>query len=390
MKNQTSVLKFINLVKRNRYHTSASLFAAETVKTLDYGSKLDLPKESIIFSLIQPTNQFHIGNYLGTIKVWRDIVNQNKGNNKLLFGLADLHALTKPKNGKEFKKARLEAVASIVALGVDPEKAVIFCQSAIPEHSELNWILCCLTGMGYLNRMTQWKSKSQVEDNSNVFDPEVLKKTYAGVFMYPVLQAADILLYQSTHVPVGDDQSQHLELCRYICKTFNNVYGNDEFKFPVPKTILAPTKKILSLRDPSKKMSKSDPDQNSCIYITESGKSITKKIRKSVTDSLKDQFKYDPENRPGVSNLLNIVCGFENVPMQEIEHRVADLKDHKELKEYVSSVILQHLTPVKQKFELLTANDMNILEDIMEKGNLAAREIATENMMKIKKNIGLL
>lgn len=370
----------------------------ETVQTVDYKSTINIPPNSTIFSMIQPTNRFHIGNYLGTIKIWRDFANNDQllspqYNTKLLFGIADLHAITTPKpDPLQFKKARIEAIASIIASGISPEKAIIFTQSAIPEHSELFWIMSCLSGMGYLNRMTQWKSKSAgVSSTDSVFDEEILKKTKAGVFMYPVLQAADILLYQSTHVPVGEDQAQHLELCRHVCNLFNKQYGNAQFKFPEPRTVLAPTKKILSLRDPLKKMSKSDADQNSCIYITEDANTIQRKLRKAVTDSITDEpWQYDPAKRPGVSNLINIVSGLTNqgtdLVVQQLHAK--GVADHKQLKDYVSDVVIKELAGAKNKFEELMDNEEYLLK-VIDEGNLKAREIAVENIKRVKQCIGL-
>ncbi|GMM35962.1 tryptophan--tRNA ligase [Saccharomycopsis crataegensis] len=379
---------------QRRLYSSVKPSDKGTVQTVDYQSNMDIPPNSTMFSLIQPTNRFHIGNYLGTIKIWRDLANNPNvpaSGSKLIFGLADLHALTSPKDPKQFKNARLEAVASIIASGIDPKQAILFSQSAIPEHCELYWLLCCLTGMGQLNRMTQWKAKSQVSGSTetSVFEPEVLKKAYAGVFMYPVLQAADILLYRSTHVPVGDDQTQHLELTRTICESFNKTYKN--YNFPQPKTILAPTKKVLSLRDPTKKMSKSDPDQNSCIYITEDAKTIQKKIRKAVTDSIDGGYYFDPVNRPGVSNLLNVVSGLQNCHVDEIVKDINDVKklqNHKELKDYVSEAIIEGLKSCKTTFAQLM-EDKSYLEAVIKEGNDQAREIASKNMKQIKTAVGL-
>lgn len=348
-----------------------------------------VPRNLTIFSLIQPSNHFHVGNYLGTIKIWRDFANNKevlKSDPTILFGLADLHALTTPRDPVKFKAARLEAVATIIASGVDPKNAIIFAQSAIPEHSELYWLLCCLTGMGYLNRMTQWKAKSLAASESSVFDPEIMKKTYAGVFMYPVLQAADILLYKSTLVPVGDDQSQHLELCRHIAELFNKTYKG--FQFPLPRTVLAPTKKILSLRDTSKKMSKSDPDPLGCLFLTDDEKTISKKIRKAVTDSVGAPFTFDPVTRPGVANLLTMVSGVRDVPIETVQKEVENFKDHKELKDYVTEALIEGLRPCRQRYQELV-EDQAYLEKILHSGNQRAREIAMKNMAEIKKAHGL-
>ena len=209
-----------------------------------------------------------------------------------------------------------------------------------------------MTSMGALNRMTQWKLKAQQLDNSSILEDNVLEKTKAGLFCYPALQAADILLYKSTHVPVGDDQSQHLELCRSIAKTFNSTYKTNVF--PLPKTLLTPAKKILSLKNPQKKMSKSDPVATSCVYVTDSPEDIQFKIRKATTDSIQGSIYYDPIERPGVSNLINIVSGISNKPVDE---------------------------------ELM--KDKVYLDSICSQGRDKARELALVNLHQVKSIIGM-
>lgn len=348
---------------------------ASTVKTTSYDPKdLAISDHSTIFSLIQPTGKFHLGNYLGAIRVWNDLCENVSDSSRVIFGVADLHAMTIPKSAKELRNYRYEAIASILSSGIDSEKAIIYHQSAVAEHSELYWILSCLSGTGYLNRMTQWKSKSEGLDSASL-----------GLFAYPVLQAADILLYKSTHVPVGDDQSQHLELTRHVATQFNKHYKKT---FPLPTTILAPTKKILSLKDPSKKMSKSDPDQNGTLYVNDSPDVLGKKIKRAVTDSISTHFNFDPENRPGVSNMINTISGIQRKSIGEVEKDLAHIKDHKAFKDYVTEVIVEEFEKPRKLFDELM-QDPGYLKSIVDKGNDKAREIASKTLKEVKKNSGL-
>jgi tryptophanyl-tRNA synthetase len=345
-----------------------------TVQSTSFDPKsFDIKPQETIFSGIQPTGKFHLGNYLGAVRLWRDLVESSPEGTNILYSVADLHAITMPKKAKELKDFRYEAIASILAIGIDPEKAIVYHQSAVSQHAELNWILSCLTGIGYLNRMTQWKSKSDGLDTASL-----------GLFGYPVLQAADILLFKSSIVPVGDDQSQHLELSRHIAEQFNKTYKKT---FPLPRTILAPTKKILSLKDPSKKMSKSDPDQNSVIYITDEPDEIKRKIRRAVTDSIAHEFKFDPENRPGVSNMINTISGIERKSIEQVEKDIEHIKDHKAFKDYVTDVLVEEFREPRLKYnELMT--DFGYLKSVVNKNNDRARAIAEKTMAEVKKNSG--
>lgn len=344
------------------------------------------PEGSTIYSLIQPTGRIHLGNYLGAIRNWRDISSIESRDTKYIFGIADLHALTLPQDPVILKKNRYEAIASILAAGIDPEKCILYHQSSVPEHAELNWILTCITSMGYLNRMTQWKLKAKTGDDSSVYQDEVLANVKAGLLCYPILQTADILLYKSTHVPVGDDQSQHLELCRHTASNFNHAFKTNFF--PQPKTLLTPTKKVLSLRNPAKKMSKSDIDQNSCIYVNDSFEITSKKIRKATTDSIQGKITYDPIERPGVSNLLTIISGLTRKPMETTVDELLWITNHKELKDYVSELLEAEFKDTRQLFDELTKNT-EYLDKICKNGNDRARSIASTNMKEIKKLTGL-
>jgi tryptophanyl-tRNA synthetase len=342
-----------------------------------------VPHGSVVFSLVQPTGKVHLGNYLGAIRTWRDLSVSSK-DATFIFGLADLHSLTFPQQPSQLKSNRYEAIASIIASGVDPERCILYHQSAVPEHAELNWILTCLTPMGLLSRMTTWKLKVTDSGGSLLGGGELNVK--AGLLCYPILQAADILLYKSTHVPVGDDQTQHLELCRTLATSFNRLVNLEYFQ--LPQTMLTPTNKVLSLRNPTKKMSKSDADQNSCIYINELPEIIQKKIRRATTDSIQGEVTFDPVNRPGVSNLINIIAGLQRKLIEDTVYELSTIKNHKELKDYACELLALEFAPSRKKFEELT-NDTAYLDKICRNGADKARQIASVNMAQIKKLTGL-
>lgn len=338
----------------------------------------NLPQDAVIFSMIQPTGPFHLGNYLGTNRVWKQLNDNKLPTQTCLFGVADLHAITVPKlDGEKFRNLRLQAIASILALGISPEKCIVSFQSMIPEHSQLNWLLSTITSMGYLNRMTQWKSKSQdtTEDQIKL-----------GLFAYPVLQAADILLYGSTHVPVGEDQSQHLELTRHIARRFNKMYNG-----PIlvePQTILTPTKKVLSLTKPEKKMSKSDGDPMSLIYLNDAPEIIQKKIKKCLTDSISDSFYYDPQERPGVSNLINIVSGLQSRSIEQVESDIKNMHDYNTFKKYVTDIIIENLSPIRTRFNELI-KDPGYLLQVATNGSLEqARPLAQKTLKCVMDTMG--
>jgi tryptophanyl-tRNA synthetase len=349
--------------------------AASTVKTTPFDPKtLQVHENSTIYSAIQPTGKFHLGNYLGAVRVWRDLCEVAPESATVVYGVADLHAMTIPKPAQELKKLRYEAIASILSTGIDHNRAIVYHQSGVPQHTELNWILSCVSGFGYLNRMTQWKSKSDGSENASL-----------GLFAYPVLQAADILLYKSTQVPVGDDQSQHLELCRHVAQQFNKTFGET---FPLPTTILAPTKKILSLKNPAKKMSKSDPDQSGTLYMTDEPEVIRRKIKKAVTDSISNEFKFDPENRPGVSNMINTISGIQRKTIEQVEQDLINVKDHKAFKDYVTEIVVEEFKKPREEYNRLI-QDADYLSQIVQKGNQRAQEIAERTIRQARKNAGL-
>lgn len=358
--------------------------AASTVATVE--TIPDFQAGSRIFSLIQPTGKIHIGNYLGALLNWKKIVDKTPEGVQCIFGTADLHSLTQIPPAGALLENRYGAIASLLSSGIDPEKCILFHQSSVPEHSELYWIFTCITSMGALNRMTQWKLKSHIEESQDIYNELVMGKTKAGFLLYPVLQAADVMLYNSTHVPVGDDQSQHLELCRGIASTFNHIYGDF---FTLPTTILTPTKKILSLRNPAKKMSKSDQDQSSSVYMTDDADTIAKKFRKAVTDSVQGKITFDPVERPGVSNLVNIIAGVQNKSINDTVEDLSWITSHKQLKDHVTEVVVEEFKDKKALYDLLI-NDKAYLDLVSDKGTRKAREIALANLEQIKKLVGLL
>lgn len=359
---------------------------SQRAKTVSIQSSIQVPPNSRVFSLVQPTGKIHLGNYLGALRNWKEISNSDSPGTEFIFGTADLHSITIPYDPKELKQFRYEAIAGILSSGIDASKCTVYHQSSVPEHCELNWILTCLTSMGALNRMTQWKLKTKIEQNDTIFDDEIMGKTKAGLLCYPILQAADILLYKSTHVPVGDDQSQPLELCRDIANTFNNRFQSGFF--PLPQTLLTPAKKILALRNPVKKMSKSDKDQSLSLYMTESPESIAKKIRKAQTDSIQGKIYFDPENRPGVSNLINIISGLTQKSIDDTVKDLEWIQDHKQLKDHVTDLIVEEFSESRHTFNQLMG-DLAHIDRICQQGTEKARAIASQNIRDIKKLTGL-
>jgi len=322
-----------------------------------------------IFSGIQPTGTLHIGNYLGAIKQWIDL--QKKAN--CIFSIVDLHAITTPYNPKEMQKNILSAAMDYLAAGMDSKKCIIFVQSQVKEHAELAWILETLTPMGELERMTQFKEKSQQhKENIN-----------AGLFSYPVLMAADILLYKADTVPVGEDQQQHVELSRVLAKKFNNKFGKT---FPEPKTQLSKFgARIMALNDPSQKMSKSLGPQ-SYIALIDSPETIREKIKTAVTDSGKE-IKYDKESKAAISNLLTIYHLFSNKPITDIEKKYGN-KGYAEFKKDLAEVIIKELADFQKKRKELEKNPKQV-EKILADGAKKAQKIATATMEEIKKKMGL-
>jgi len=321
-----------------------------------------------VFSGIQPSGETHIGNYLGALKQWIQLQEKNE----CVFCIVDLHSITVPYDIIGLKKRILEKAIAYLAAGLDPKKAIIFVQSQVPEHTELSWLLSTITPIGDLLRMTQYKEKSKKHP----------KNINAGLLNYPILMAADILLYQTEAVPVGKDQSQHVELTREIARRFNQKFGQT---FKIPKVLL-PKKgaKIMSLTEPKKKMSKTDSPQ-SCIFLFEEPEMIRKKIMTAQTDSGK-QVKYKLSLKPGISNLLTIYSAFSDVPIAKIEKEFKN-KGYQVFKEKLAQLLIEKLEPFRRKKKELE-NQQALLEKILEAGRKRAQIIAFQTMEKVRKNMG--
>ena len=319
-----------------------------------------------VFSGIQPTNQLHIGNYLGAIKQWVELQEKHE----CLFWVADLHSLTVPYDPKTLQERILEVVVVYLISGLD--KSIIFKQSDIKEHTELTWLLSIVTPLGDLQRMTQFKDKSQKHS----------KNINAGLLNYPVLMAADILLYQTDLVPVGVDQKQHVELTKTIAKKFNQRFG-ETFKIPEP-FIPELGAKIMSLKEPEKKMSKSD-ENASFISLFDSEEEIKKKIMTSKTDSGKE-IEYKRE-KPGISNLLTIYSLFSKKPIKELEQEFKN-KSYKEFKEELANLLIKELRPFREKKQEFLSKP-ELLQEILSRGAERAREMAQVTMKQVRNNMGL-
>lgn len=323
-----------------------------------------------VFSGIQPTGQIHIGNYLGAIKQWVEI--QDKAES--IFCIVDLHALTVPYDPKKLKESILEKTIVYLVAGIDPEKSIIFIQSQVKEHTELAWLLNTVTPIGELERMTQYKEKSK----------KFKKDLNAGLLNYPILMAADILLYQTDIVPIGEDQKQHVELARTIARKFNSKFGQT-FKIPESK-IAKFGAKIMSLQNPNKKMSKSDgPD--TYIGLFDEPDEIKKKLMKAVTDTGKI-IKYDLKKKPGVSNLLTIYSLLSGKTINDIEKKFKK-KGYADFKKSLTEVTINYLEPFRKKKKELLTREIYI-QEILNRGAKRAESIAQSTMQDVRKKMGLL
>ena len=322
-----------------------------------------------VFSGIRPTGELHIGNYLGAVKQWIELQEKNE----CVFCIVDLHAITTPYKKEKFQENIFELAVSYLALGLNPEKCILFIQSQVKEHAELAWLLGTITPLGELERMTQFKEKSRKH-------PEYIN---AGLLNYPVLMAADILLYQTELVPVGKDQEQHVELARTIARKFNQKFGNT---FKEPKTLLPKIgAKIMSLQNPKKKMSKTDNPQG-CIDLFEEPDVIKKKIMTAVTDSGK-QIKYDPKRKPGLANLLTIYSLFSGKSMKELEKKFKN-SGYEKFKKQLSDQLINSLEPLRRKRKELFTREVYIKE-ILEQGRKRAEQIASSTMREVRQKMGL-
>ena len=328
-----------------------------------------------IFSGVQPTGNLHLGNYLGAIKNFVDLNNDDK--NKCIFCVVDLHAITVSQDPKELNHNILETVATFIASGIDPKKSIIFKQSKVSAHSEAAWILSCVARMGWLNRMTQFKEKAGKDK----------EKASIGLYSYPVLMAADILLYDSTHVPVGDDQKQHLELCRDIAQKFNNDFKIDDF-FKVPEPLIQKEfSRIMSLKDGLKKMSKSEFSDLSRINLTDNNDQILNKIKKAKTDSMAiPSAPNELENRPEAKNLIGIYASLTNSSFEKSLNQFTG-KNFSDFKKDLSQVLIEKLSPISTEIKKLL-KEKSYLDKILSDGFEKANEIASKKLEKIHQIVG--
>ncbi len=328
-----------------------------------------------IFSGVQPTGNLHLGNYLGAIKNFVEL-NDDK-NNECVFCVVDLHAITVKQDPNELRNNIRETVATFVACGIDPKKSIIFNQSTVPAHSEAAWILSCVGRMGWLNRMTQFKEKAGKDK----------EKASVGLYSYPILMAADILLYDATHVPVGEDQKQHLELCRDIAQKFNNDYQVENFlKVPEP-LIQKEFSRIMSLKDGTKKMSKSDLSDLSRINLTDDKDLIINKIKKAKTDSLPLPSSIKELNeRPEAKNLIGIYSSLTNSTLEKSINQF-DGKNFSEFKEKLSQVLVEKINPISVLINKLI-DDKEFLDNILLEGYKKANNIASKKLKEMQEIIG--
>jgi tryptophanyl-tRNA synthetase len=321
-----------------------------------------------VFSGIRPTGELHIGNYLGSIYQWIKLQDENE----CFFGIMDYHAITTPFDPKEMERNVFETLIVYLAAGIDPKKSTIFVQSHVKEHTELAWILGTITPLGELKRMTQFKEKSKKH-------PEYVN---AGLLNYPLLMAADILLYKTDLVPVGKDQVQHVELTREIARRFNKMFGK---VFKEPKVLLSEGEKIMSLQNPKKKMSKTD-DQKGCILLFDEPEEIEMKIMRAVTD-LGKEIKYDPVKKPGISNLLKIYSIFSEKPIKELEEKYKG-KGYEEFKRDLAKLLIKKLEIFRKKKKELEKRRV-YLKEILKRGAERAEKIAKLTMKEVREKMGL-
>lgn len=325
-----------------------------------------------VLSGIQPSGNLHIGNYLGAIRRW--VAAQDQYEN--FFCIVDLHAMTLPWNPEELRRQTRELAAIYLAAGIDPQRSAIFVQSHVPAHAELAWILNCITPLGWLYRMTQFKSKSGGEQQNSS----------AGLLDYPVLMAADILLYQANAVPVGDDQRQHVELTRDLAQRFNHLFGET---FTLPEPLIEDESlgaRIMGLDDPTAKMSKSNPAAGHAIRLIDPPDVIVRKFKRATTDSGRD-IRFDRE-QPGVFNLLSIYRAITGSPIAAIEAHFEG-KGYGALKQEVADVVVEALAPLQQRYRELTA-DPTVLDAVLRTGAARAAAVANETLVRAKRAAGLL
>lgn len=325
----------------------------------------------IIFSGIRPTGPIHIGNYLGAIRNWLEL----QKNNQCFFCIANLHAITTPFKSEQLRQETFGLAALYLSLGLDPHQSTLFVQSQVKEHAEMTWLLSTITPMGELSRMTQYKEKSDRLKTSQI---------NAGLFYYPVLMAADILLYQTEAVPVGEDQQQHVELARSLAQKFNRQFGAT---FKIPKSLIPKNQaRIRSLRDPSRKMSKTD-DPRGAVSFLDSPEEIKNNVMRAVTDSDR-QIKYDPQRRPGLANLLIIYSSLENISPQEAAQQFVG-QSYQSIKEELSQKLIAFIEPIQSEYQQWIKQPQK-LEEILTAGQEQAQTIAAQTLAKAQQKMGLL
>jgi tryptophanyl-tRNA synthetase len=323
-----------------------------------------------VFSGIQPSGNLHLGNYLGALRNW--VQTQSEYDN--IFCIVDLHAITLPIDPKELHNDIRQLAALYIACGLDPQRCKLFVQSHVHEHAEMSWIMCCFTPMGWLNRMTQFKTKAG----------ENTESVGTGLYCYPVLMACDILLYQTHYVPVGDDQRQHIELTRDLAQRFNALYGQQVFTIPEAQ-IHTVGARVMALDDPTNKMSKTDPNPNSRINMLDEAQTIKRKIARAATDSLR-LVTFDAE-RPGITNLLTIYQALTGQSQAAIEEEFAG-KGYGEFKAALTDHLVATLVPIQKRYHELM-DDQRVLEEILKQGADQARPIAAATLQHVKEVIGL-
>ena len=334
-----------------------------------------MSNKKLVFSGVQPTGNLHLGNYLGALKNFVSLQKEME----CIYCVVDLHAITVFQKPKELNNNVLETTASFLASGLNPEKSIIFNQSSVSGHAELAWILNCVSRIGWLNRMTQFKDKAGTDK----------EKASVGLYIYPNLMAADILLYKATHVPVGADQKQHLELCRDIAQKFNNDFNCENF-FPLPEPLISKNiSRVMSLRDGTKKMSKSEESNYSRINLKDTADEISKKIKKAKSDSepIPEQTK-SLQKKPEALNLITI---YSELTKSNIEKTLSEMagKEYSFLKKNLAEVLISEITPVGKEIKKLL-EDKSYLKSILKKGTEKASIIAEENLKNIREKVGLI
>ena len=334
-----------------------------------------MSKKKLVFSGIQPTGNLHLGNYLGALKNFVSLQKEMS----CIYCVVDLHAITIFQKPDQLRNNVLETIASFLATGIDPNKSIIFNQSSVSGHAELAWILNCISRIGWLNRMTQFKDKAGSDK----------EKASVGLYIYPNLMAADILLYKATHVPVGADQKQHLELSRDIAQKFNNDFNCKDF-FPLPEPLIPKNiSRVMSLRDGTKKMSKSDESEYSRIDLKDSSEDITKKIKKAKTDSAPfPENEEELNKRPEALNLVNIYSEITNSSVEKVLNDFRG-KDFSKLKKNLSDALVASICPLGKEIKKLM-QDKGFLTSVLKKGKENANKKAEENLKKIREIVGLL